>query len=282
MRSLSCLTVLTACFISTASYAAINEEVIDVPVTVKDMYGKEASQAIKVTIFRDDSKAKSPYLVLNHGRPTNETYFAQMDRVRYGELASYFVEKGFAVLVPTRVGYGVTGGMDAEYSGSCSGKVFAPGFDAAAEQVSATIKHSEQLPFIDSSRGVVVGWSYGGITSVKVATLNIPSLKGVVNIAGGSGGSSQIGYPCRGDLIGKLYTEYGASAKVPSLWLYSPNDKLWGDKLPKEWFEKYSNAGGKGKFVELPPYKDNGHMVFTGNPDAWLPAVDEFIKQSGF
>lgn len=282
MRTCSILAALCTCLFSSVAYAAISEEVFEVPVAVKDMYGKEAAQSIKVTAFRDDSRTRSPYLVINHGRPTDPANFAKMDRVRYEDLATYFVEKGFAVLVPTRLGYGVTGGLDVEYSGSCTGKVFSPGFDAAAEQIVATIRHAEKLPFVDSSKGVVLGYSYGGITSVKVSTLNVPGLKGVVNVAGGSGGSNQPGYPCRGDLIGKLYEEYGASSKVANLWLYSPNDRLWGDTLPKEWFDKFSKAGGKGKFVDLPPYMNNGHLIFTGNPDAWKPAVEEFIKQLGF
>ena len=49
--------------------AALVEEVIEVPVEVRSIAGEETRQNIKVTVFRDDQRAKAPYLVLNHGRP---------------------------------------------------------------------------------------------------------------------------------------------------------------------------------------------------------------------
>jgi pimeloyl-ACP methyl ester carboxylesterase len=93
----------------------IVEEIITLPVLVKNIYGGEFKQEIVVTIFRENSRAKSPWLVLNHGRPSSGAL--QMGRQRYSQNSKYFVEKGFLVLVPTRVGYGPSGGPDVEYSG---------------------------------------------------------------------------------------------------------------------------------------------------------------------
>jgi hypothetical protein len=58
----------------------------------------------------------APYLVLNHGRPANGN-LAGMQRQRYSDNSRYFVSLGFVVLVPTRVGYGESGGPDVEDSG---------------------------------------------------------------------------------------------------------------------------------------------------------------------
>ena len=35
-------------------------------------------------------------------------------------------------------------------------------------------------------------------------------------------------------------------------------------------------AGGKGRFVQLPPYKQDGHPSFTGQPAAWRPSFEAF------
>ena len=76
------------------------------------MRDRLGSQAIKVTVFRDDTRAVAPYLVLNHGRSPSPQEFADMKRQRYSGNSKYFVSKGFVVLVPTRVGYGDSGGPD--------------------------------------------------------------------------------------------------------------------------------------------------------------------------
>ena len=266
------------------SLAAIVEQVIEVPVRVKTIYGQEVSQPIKVTVFRDDAREKSPYLVLNHGRPASEADFARMARQRFAENSRYFVTRGFVVLVPTRVGYGESGGPDVEYSGRCDSKNYAPVYAAAADQTVAVLEAAAQLPYVDLSRGIVVGQSFGGMTSIALSARALPGLAGAVNFAGGGGGNpaERPANPCGASRLTALYKEYGAASKVPTLWLYSENDRYWGAELPREWFRSFVSAGAKAQFVQLPAYKDNGHGIFTGNPDAWRPAFEGFLHQAGF
>src|SRR5262249_55606228 len=75
----------------------------------------------------------------------------------------------------------------------------------------------------------------------------------------------------------ELFATYAATARIPTLWLYSENDKYWGPTLPRSWLETFTEHGGRGQFVQLPPYKADGHPIFTGNPQAWRPAVEEFL-----
>ena len=97
--------------------ANVVEEVIEVPMSFKTLHWGEFTQNIKVTVFRDTQREKSPYLLLNHGRPVASERF-KFTRSRYLSSSRYFVSLGFAVFVPTRVGYGVTGGPDMEASGT--------------------------------------------------------------------------------------------------------------------------------------------------------------------
>ncbi len=271
-------------YFSSISYAAIIEEVIDVPVSVKTLYGQEVNQTIKVTVFRDDQREKAPYLVLNHGRPANADGFAKMKRQRYSENSQYFVSLGFVVFVPTRVGYGDSGGPDVEYSGRCEGKDFAPGYAAAVDQTVAVLKMAENFSYVDVSRGIVVGQSFGGMTAIAIAARGISGLVGAVNFAGGGGGNPQDRpeNPCGGNRLGSLYKNYGATSKVPTLWLYSENDRYWGPDLPKKWFNGFVEAGGKARFVELPPYMDNGHGIFSGAPSSWKSAFEDYVHDIGF
>lgn len=281
---LSPLPVIVALCLPASSLAAVVEEVIDVPVSVKTIYGQDANQPIKVTVFREDGREKAPYLVLNHGRPASEADFAKMKRQRFSENSRYFVSLGFVVLVPTRVGYGETGGLDVEYSGRCDSRNYAPAYAAAADQTAAVLKRAADLPYVDLSRGIVVGQSFGGMTAIALSTRALPGLAGAINFAGGGGGnpSERPERPRSAYRLTSLYRDYGAASKVPTLWLYSENDRYWGAELPKEWFNGFVGAGGKAQFVQLPAYKDNGHGIFTGNPEAWKPAFEAFLRDIGF
>jgi hypothetical protein len=44
----------------------------------------------------------------------------------------------------------------------------------------------------------------------------------------------------------------------------------------------FREAGGSGEFVQLPPYADAGHGVFTKAPATWQPKVAAFLEANGF
>ena len=263
--------------------ATVIEEVIEVPVSVRNMYGQEVSQRIKVTVFRDDQRMNAPYLVLNHGRPANGN-LAGMQRQRYSENSRYFVSLGFAVLVPTRVGYGESGGPDVEDSGRCDSRQYPPAYAAAADQTIAVLKHVAGYPYVNAARGIVVGQSFGGATAIALSAREVPGMVAAVNFAGGGGGDpvGHPGVPCSAYRMTAMFRSYGTTAKVPTLWLYSENDQFWGKKLPLEWLAAYTGAGGKGEFVQLPPYKEDGHASFVGNRAAWQPAFEQFLRKLDF
>lgn len=283
MPSFALLVLLILCTPGLAP-AGILEEVLEVPVRTRTIYGEEVKQNIKVTIFRDEQRTRAPYLVLNHGRPTHDADRRKMKRQRYSTNSRYFVTRGFVVIVPTRAGYGESGGTDAEYPGKCPYPVFAPACAAGADQIIGVLKYAQALPYVDSSRGLVVGQSFGGVIAITLSAMDVPGLAGAVNFAGGGGGNplERPENPCGTAAMSQLFRDYAANAKVPTLWLYSENDRFWGPRLPKEWFQGFIKAGGNGTFVALPPYKENGHEIFMGNPDAWKPPFEEFLRKVGF
>ncbi len=277
------LWLLVALGLPGLSPAAVVEEVIEVPVSVTTMAGQRVNQPIKVTVFRDDARGRAPYLVLNHGRPATAADFARMKRPRYSANSRYFVSLGFVVFVPTRAGYGDSGGIDVEYSGRCDERDYPPVYAAAADQTVSVLEAARALPFVDLSRGIVVGQSFGGATAIALSARPLPGLLGAVNFAGGGGGNPtrRPEDPCSAHRMKALFADYGARSKVPTLWLYSANDRFWGPDLPRDWFSAFVEAGGKGRFVRLPPYKDNGHGIFTGDPGSWKPAFEAFLREIG-
>ena len=270
-----------------SSFARIIEEIIEVPVSVSNSNftnNPKFEQKITVTIWRDDAIKKAPYLLFSHGRAGTDQERGKFGRSSEKRNSEYFVSKGFTVILPTRIGYGVSGGPDADYSGACGNKNYLEGRKVAIDQSKQVLNHVFDFSYIDRTKGIVVGQSVGGFTTIGLSAENISGLKGAINFAGGDGGDpiKSAEKPCGDYLIKDTFAKYGASNKVPTLWLYSVNDKFWGEQLPKDWFAAFQKAGGKGQFISLPAYKEDGHSIFRGDLNAWKNDFEKFIKEIGF
>ncbi len=270
---------------STGARAALVEEQIDVPVQVRDAYGKAVAQSIRVTVFSDNANpAPAPVLVLNHGRAPEAQGRAALGRARYSDASRFFVRRGFIVAVPTRIGYGVTGGEDVEYTGTCAQRNYPPGYAAVADEALAVLAAVRQRPDAAHDRAVVVGQSFGGAASIAIAARNEPGIQAVVNFAGGGGGNpaTQPQRPCSTAQMESLFGQYGKAARTPSLWIYAENDRYFGPTYPREWFAAFRDAGGAGEFVQLAPQGQDGHLTFTRSPTVWQPLVSAFLDAHGF
>ncbi|MEJ8849668.1 dienelactone hydrolase [Variovorax rhizosphaerae] len=278
------LAILGALVAGGPSQAKLLEEQMDVPVKVSNAYGKSVEQSIKVTVWRDDANpAPAPVLVLNHGRGAEAQDRANLGRARFSVAARYFVAQGFIVAVPTRVGYGVSGGEDVEDSGTCSAKRYEPAYEAAAVQTLSVLDAVRALPGADRTRSIVAGQSFGGTTAITVAALNPQGVVATINFAGGGGGNqkTQPQRPCGPQKLEQMFGQYGKTARIPTLWIYTENDQWMGPTYPREWFDAYKAAGGTGEFVQFGPQGEDGHMLFTKFPEVWQPRVREFLDGIG-
>ncbi len=272
--------MLAALALTVPAAAAVVESRVELSVDAKDQKGQPVRHKIPVAVFRDTAAVAQPFLILNHGRAPTAADREAMGRARYSENARYFASFGYAVFVPTRIGYGVAGGPDIEDTGACQTKNYPPGYEAGAQQSLQLIEYAKTQAYVDPTRGLVVGQSFGGTLAITLAAKRIPGVLGAVNFAGGGGGNpkTQPGKPCRPDLLEKMFASYGATSRVPTLWLYSENDQYMGNVHPRRWFEAFKAKGGKGEFVPLPAHGDDGHGSFTSNPAAWKPAFERFLK----
>jgi len=279
MRAAALLVLFVLC---SPAAARLVEDVVRIPVEMKDIYGRQHQHAMTVTIFRDDERVRSPFLVISHGRGNTERR-AALGRARYPDNARYFVSQGFAVFIPTRVGYGITGGPDVEDSGPCARREFAAAFEAGAAQVIAVIEYARAQGFVDASRGVLVGQSVGGAITLALSAKNVSGVVAAINFAGGAGGDPQQWpeRPCSEPTLRRVFATYGETARIPTIWLYSENDRYWGKDTPRAWFDAFRAKGAAAEFVQLPPYRADGHLSFNGNPEAWRPPVEKFLADVG-
>ena len=80
-------------------------------------------------------------------------------------------ERGYAVLVPVRRGYGASGGKFGDSYGRCSGPPdFRRAGEGAALDLLATIEWAKSQPDLDAKRWMLAGQSAGGFASIRRAT----------------------------------------------------------------------------------------------------------------
>ncbi len=260
----------------------INETVVKLPATVRDADGRTISKDILVTQFKPQGEGPFSIVVINHGRIPNDR--SRPPRYRYLQQARYFVRRGFMVLVPTRIGYGAVGVMpDPENAGGCNVGNFSPGLTAAAAEITAVIAYARHQPFVDPTRVLIVGESYGGLATIAVAAGNPDGVLAAINFSGGSGGNAiaHAGAPCQASKLERLFADYGKQTRVPTLWVYSENDKFFPPAYARAWFAAFRAAGGIGELRLLQAYGENGHRLFDFGFSIWRPLIDQFLHQRG-
>jgi dienelactone hydrolase len=284
LTALATLLTLAALTAPTA-HAKLVQTIINVPVKVTNAYGKTIEQDAVVTVFHDDSTPKPrPIAVINHGRSVKPEERAAFGRSTAITNARWFAAMGFMVVVPTRLGYGVTGGEDVEDTGGCNNKNYPPGYEAAAVQTVQVLETIRQRPDVLPNRTLILGQSFGGTTAITVAAKNPPGVLATINFAGGGGGNpeTQPQQPCGTNRLKAMFATYGETARIPTLWVYTENDQWMGPKFPREWFDAFNAKGGVGQFALFPPNGKDGHGLFTQDPNVWRPTAIEFLRANGY
>ena len=263
--------------------ADLFETVAQVPVTVPLLKGGTRSGNMIVTHFRPKGPGPFPLVVMSHGRAGDAAGRAKPERQRFMGVTRYWIARGFAVVVPTRLGYGATGvEPDTEFSGKCEDKSYGSMAEGSSRQIRAAVTFAATLPFVDTQRIVLMGQSVGGLATTVATGKGIPGVVAAINFAGGSGGMPKVtpGKPCGPERLADIYRVAGRSAKAPMLWVYSENDQYWGAQIPRDWHKAYTGAGAKAEFVMLPPVGEDGHRAID-QPAVWTPHVDRFIASIG-
>ena len=276
------LAIAAACL---PAQARLVEQVVKVPVKVTDAYGKVIEHEVVVSVFHESTApAPRPVAVVNHGRAASADKRAAFGRATYVTNARWLAGLGFLVVVPTRIGYGVTGGEDVEDSGACTRKRYPPAYEAATAQTLQVLDAVRQWPDVQPDRTLVIGQSFGGATAINVAARTPPGVVAAINFAGGGGANpeTQPQRPCDTPGLRDMFAGFGRTARIPTLWVYAENDQWMGPRFPREWFDAFRAAGGVGEFAMFPPNGKDGHGLFTQDPAAWRPTVVQFLRANGY
>lgn len=271
-RALGVVTISAALslFASFARADGMRDEIVQVPL-------KDGLFTVKLTtrIYAPPGDGPFPLVVINHGKAPGNAAL-QKDESYYFQ-ALEFVRRGYVVIVPTREGFGSSGGSYLKTNCNVG--------DAArnwAISVQAAIDYARKLPYVDGTHIVVIGQSQGGITTVALGELNLPGVLGIGNFAGGSREDRCPGWQ---DALVRDYRSFGSHSKVPALFLYGDNDSYWGNgELSKQFFEAYREGNPNTQYVDEGVFSSgDSHMVFHryNGESIWLQPVGRFFESLG-
>jgi dienelactone hydrolase len=220
--------------------------------------------------------------VLNHGLPRDPTERRLGGRTRFAAQSRWFTERGFAVLVPMRRGYGDSEGPWTESEGACDEPDFLRAGAETARDIGAAVRFVSARADVDPRRVLLVGVSAGGFGALALASQGGEGVSGVVSFAGGRG-SLAPGRNCSPQRLVTALGVFGSTTRTPTLWLYAENDTYFAPWLARDMREAFVKRGGKADLVVLPAFGGDGHGLFAspqGIP-IWAPHVESFLTRIG-
>ncbi|MEO8321859.1 MAG: prolyl oligopeptidase family serine peptidase [Bradyrhizobium sp.] len=228
----------------------------------------------RAVLFRPPGEGPFPLAVIAHATTQNVLRRAQMPQPEYRALAAWLVGRGFAVLVPERLGHGATGGKYLEDQGGCDEADYAKAGRATASEIAAATGLLRKQSFVRPDGMVVVGHSAGAWGALALASEDPKAVAAIIAFAPGRGGHAN-DFPnqvCAPHTLMSAASEFGKAARVKVTWLVAANDSYFSPALSRQLADAFRNAGGQVDFRALPAYGSEGH---------WLPETEAGVKLAG-
>jgi dienelactone hydrolase len=233
-----------------------------------------------VIVHRPRGDGPHPLAIINHGSPRSAADRANFVS-RFGAASAWFVERGFAVALPTRRGYGPTGGGFAEDFGRCDSPDYRGAGLATAQEIRSTLIYMRGQSFVDPNRIALVGQSAGGWGVLASAGQNLPGVVAIVNFAGGRGSRGPDNV-CSSSVLVSAARRFGEGVKVPVLSIYTANDSYFNPSLARRMHEAFVEGGAsKARLVQLSAFGEDGHGLFghRDGPGFWGSHVEPFLRE---
>ncbi|RTM10773.1 MAG: alpha/beta fold hydrolase [Bradyrhizobiaceae bacterium] len=230
--------------------------------------------AVRALLFRPPGAGPFRLAVIAHASTQNVLRRAQMPQPEYRPLAAFLVARGFAVLVPERLGHGATGGRYVEDQGGCDEADYARSGRATAEQIRLALEFLRKQDFIRKEDAVVIGHSAGGWGALALADADPKTISAVIAFAPGRGGhaNDEPNKICAPHTLLAAAAEFGRGARIPVTWLVAANDSYFAPAFSKSLADAFRGGGGKVDFRTLPAVGSEGH---------WMIESEAGVKAAG-
>ena len=246
----------------------LNEHVILIPA------GKDGRAMMETTVFQPNGPGPFPLLIINHGKDAGAPNRQPRDRFIF--MATAFVKRGYAVMVPMRQGFANSTGRYKDFG--CN--MTANGYGQANDILDA-LKFAREQNWIDSEHVVIAGQSYGGLATVALGTQELRGVRGLINFAGGLKDDAN---HCdwRSELV-TAFRNYGAGNKIASLWMYGVNDSLFGPDLVLRMHDAFVRAGGSARLIAYGAFKRDSHGMLASRDGekVWWNETERFLQDVG-
>ncbi|NUR11564.1 MAG: alpha/beta fold hydrolase [Bradyrhizobium sp.] len=219
--------------------------------------------AARALLFRPAGAGPFRLAIVAHASTQNGLRRAQMPQPEYRPLAAYLVARGFAVLVPERLGHGATGGRYVEDQGGCDEADYARSGRATAEEIWLALDHLRKQDFIRKEAAVVIGHSAGGWGALALANADPKAISAITVFAPGRGGhaNDEPNRICAPHTLLAAAAEFGRRARVPVTWLVAGNDSYFSPAFSKTLVDAFRGSGGEVDFRALPAVGSEGHWM---------------------
>ena len=271
--ALAALAAIACAHAAAASPLVEEETLLDVQIEGRS-YRLEA-----LIVRRADAKGPLPIALITHGKNFAVDENARKSaRDMIGQMHD-FAHRGWLAVSVLRRGFGRSDGPETR-SGGCDHQNFRDYFTYNADDLMAALEVVSRRPDADPTRVLAVGVSAGGGSVVALAARQPKGLVGVVNVSGGLHLRRRNGDTCDfADSLTGAFGFFGRQSRVPSLWLYAENDKLFGADLVRRMHAAYVAGGGIAELKIFSQIGDDGHRLwsrFEGRKQ-WLPELDAFL-----
>lgn len=236
-------------------------------------------------LFRPPGDGPFRLAVIAHASTQNELRRAQMPQPEYRALAAFLTERGFAVLVPERLGHGATGGHYVEDQGGCEAADYVRSARATAEQIALALQFLRDQGFVRKDEAVILGHSAGGWGALALAGEDPKTIAGIIAFAPGRGGHADDvpNQVCAPRALSAAAAGFGKAAHVPVTWLVASNDTYFPATFSRELADAFGGAGGKVDFQVLPAVGSEGHWMIESEAGvrAVTPLLERALKLPG-
>jgi dienelactone hydrolase len=259
---------------SAGAQTAFVREPLRIPMAAASPNGLEA------LLVRPDEAGPHPLALIAHGTPREGKERPRMSPFAFLPQAMEFARRGWAAVIVMRRAYGGSGGRYAESNAPCTDPQYVPAAKASADDLKAAIEHLATRTDIDAARVIVVGHSAGGMAAAALAADPPPGLVAAISFAGGRGSVAD-DKVCQEDRLVDAFRTFGASSRIPMLWVYADNDHFFGPALAERLKTAFAAGGGNVELVRAAPFGKDGHFLFSAFSASaiarWTPPVDAFL-----
>jgi dienelactone hydrolase len=234
-------------------------------------------------IVRPAGAGPFPLVLINHASTESAERRALLPEPSYAALTEWFVKRGYLVALPLRPGHGRTGGPYLEDQGGCDDADYARAGRGGAASIEAALAAMFARSDVRKTGALVVGHSAGGWGALALASRNPRGVAAIVDFAGGRGGRSfdHANNNCAPERLIESAREFGATARVPTLWIYAENDSYFSPQLAQRMAEAWRAGGGRVDLAIVPAFGLEGHRLAEADdgPAVWAPVIAQFLAR---